>query len=338
MPKCNLLKLHVAVNRVDSHNHPTCSFEVRRGLVLKEIQKRVHANPTLPVRRVYDEVIEIDSGDSDDCPAFSNVRSRIKRFRSEFIPGIPKSIQDVVFDGDWAKTWKGRTFLSHQENNVGIAVFTTKKLLKALHKADCLYVDGTFRTAPKPYQQFFTMHGKLNGFVVPLVFVLMTGKSSYQYRRVFQHVKQQVLHVTGHPLAPCKIVCDFEKSLHIAVQFEFPTVRLLGCHFHFGQSLWRKIQQIGLATSYRNDQRLKKAIRKFMSMGFIPTILVRQNFVLLRSTGRVQRLINTYPLLDQWLDYVDLIYVNRNALFPPTTWNVYDRNIDTRTNNHVEGD
>lgn len=326
------------MNRVDTHNHPTCSFEVRRGLVLKEMNKRIQQNPTLPVRRVYEDVIQIDSGDSDDCPIFTNVRSRAKRFRSKFMPSIPRNIQDVVVDGVWAKTWKGRKFLTYQDNNIGVAVFTTKRLCKALQKADCLYVDGTFRTAPHPYKQFLTIHGKLNGFVVPMVFVLMTGKTSFQYRRVFAHVKQQVLLVTGQPLAPTKVVCDFEKSLHIAVQFEFPRAKLLGCHFHFGQSLWRRIQKLGLSENYKNDRRLKKQIRKFMSIGFLPSLLVRQNFGLLRTSARVQRLVITYPRLDNWLDYIDMIYVNRNALFPPTTWNVYDRSSYTRTNNHVEGE
>jgi MULE transposase domain len=336
--KISFFKFCIAVNRIDTHNHPTCSFNVRRGLVLKEIHKRVQENPTLPVRRVYDDVIQIDSGDSDDCPTFSNVRSRAKRFRSKFMPAIPRTIQDVVVDGDWAKTWKGRKFLTYQDNNMGLAVFTTKRLLKALQKADCLYVDGTFRTAPRPYQQFLTIHGKLNGFVVPMVFVLMTGKTSFQYRRVFAHVKQQVLLVTRQPLTATKVVCDFEKSLHIAVHFEFPRAKLLGCHFHFGQSLWRKIQKVGLSANYDNDRCFKKTIRKFMSMGFLPSLLVRQNFGLLRNCARVQRLINTYPRLDNWLDYVDTIYVNRNALFPPATWNVFDRDRDTRTNNHVEGE
>lgn len=305
---------------------------------MKDLHRKIQENPTQPVRRAYDDVIQIDSGDSDDVPAFTNVRSRAKRFRSQFIPPIPNGINNVHIIGDWAKTWKGRQFLSFQDNNMGIAVFTTKRFLKSLQQADSLYVDGTFRTAPSPYKQFMTIHGNVNGFVVPLVFVLLTGKTSVQYRRVFQHVKQQVFNVTHLLLNPNKVVCDFEKSVHIALQFEFPRTRLLGCHFHFGQSLWRKVQQVGLAASYNNDRRLRKVIRKFMSLGFLPTMLVMQNFTLLRSGRRVQRMMNTYPALVQWLDYVDVTYVKRNSLFPPPTWNVFDRRSDTRTNNHVEGE
>lgn len=95
-------------------------------------------------------------------------------------------------NGEWAKTWKGKKFLTHLDNGVGVAVFTTKRFLKALQKADCLYFDGTFHTAPKPYLQLVTVHGKIGGFVVPLVFILSTGKDTVQYRSVFRHLKAEV--------------------------------------------------------------------------------------------------------------------------------------------------
>jgi hypothetical protein len=325
------------VNHADTHCHGPDTFSVRRGLVLKRIQEQVEANPTEPVRRVYDEVITIDSGDSDDLPAFQSVRSRAKRFRSKFMPPIPGSIDDVAINGEWCKTWKGRSFLSFIDNNLGVAVFTTKKLLRSLQKADFWYLDGTFRTAPLPYKQFLTIQGYLNGFVVPMVFVLLPGKLSVLYRRVLQHIKQRIWQITGSQVAPNKIVCDFEKSLHIAIQFEFPRTKIMGCYYHFCQSLWRRVQGVGLAGSYIRDRKLKQFIRRIMAIAVIPTLLVMQNFQLLCSGRRFDRLIVHYPNLQQWVNYVDRIYVGRNANFPPASWNVYDRNSDTRTNNHLEG-
>jgi hypothetical protein len=112
---------------------------------------------------------------------------------------------------------------------------------------------------------------------------------------------------------------------------------LSGCYFHFNESLWRHIQQIGLARDYQQDCRLNKVIRRVMAIGFLPTLLVRQNFLLLRNSRRVQRLINTYPTLDEWLEYVQTTYIDQDSHFPPAIWNVYDRKCDTRTNNHLAG-
>jgi hypothetical protein len=51
-------------------------------------------------------------------------------------------------------------------------------------------MDGTFRTSPSLYRQYFSIHGKYRIRVICLVNVLMTGQLIGQYRQTFQVVKQ----------------------------------------------------------------------------------------------------------------------------------------------------
>ena len=306
-------------------------------MILKKIQIEVSKDPTVPVRRQYDKVVAEDSSNSDETPLFSNVRSRCKRFRSALLPRIPRSIQNVVMPGEWKRTRKGQTFLRVLDNNIGIAVFASRKMLFALQKAKRLFIDGTFRTAPKPYLQFITVHGELDGFVVPVAFALSTGKLAFQYRKIFQALKREVTNVTNNGLHPDRIITDFESGLMTAISFEFPRSKVSGCYFHFNQSLWRGIQRYGLSTMYKRDKKLRKVIRRVMSIGFLPTLLVRQNFYLLRTSRRTQLAIARHPRAGDWLDFIERNYIQRNSLFPPTVWNVYDRSCSTRTNNHAEG-
>lgn len=322
---------------MDQHSHGCDTLAVRRGLLLKRMHENIVENPTQPVRRIYDQVVVNDSGDSDDVASFSGVRTRTKLFRSQLVPPIPSTIYDVDITGQWTKTWKGKTFLRFLDNNCGVAIFTTKRFLKALQETDCMYLDGTFRTSPHPYNQFVTIHGNIGGFIVPLVFILMTGKTTAQYTAVLQHLKQEVQTVTNRALGPRRVITDFEHSLKLAVETEFPNSRWSGCYFHFTQSLWIHVQQVGLAAHYRNDRKLRKMVRKIMAIGFLPTLLVRHNFALMRNSRRTQRLVNRFPSLDDWLDYVERTYVSQNAVFPPAKWNVFDRKCKTRTNNHIEG-
>jgi hypothetical protein len=254
---------------------------------LKKIQVAVSADPTLPVRRQYDKVVAQDSSDSDETPLFSSVRSRCKRFRSALLPSIPRSIQDVVIPGEWQRTRKGKKFLRIVDNNIGIAVFSSRKMLSSLQKAKSLFIDGTFRT--------------------------------------------------DHDLKPNHIITDFENGLMTAIAFEFPRSRLSGCYFHFNQSLWRGVQRFGLTTAYKQDRKLRKLIRRVMSIGFLPTLLVRQNFNLLRASRHTLVIIARHPRAGDWMGYIERNYVQRGSLFPPSVWNVYDRSCSTRTNNHAEG-
>lgn len=210
-------------------------------------------------------------------------------------------------------------------------------MLSALQKAKRLFIDGTFRTAPKPYTQFITVHGEIGGFVVPVAFVLSTGKLAFQYRKIFQVLKREVTILTNNDLQPDQIITDFEKGLMTAIAFEFPRSKLSGCYFHFTQTLWRGVQRFGLSTVYKQDRKLRKMVRRVMSIGFLPTLLVRQNFNLLRASRRTQVTIARHPRAGDWLDFIERNYVQQNSAFPPSVWNVYDRSCSTRTNNHAEG-
>ena len=57
-------------------------------------------------------------------------------------------------------------------------------------------MDATFRTRPRPYFQYATIHGLYLDRVVPLVHILMSGKTEAMYRSVLRHVSRRVERVT----------------------------------------------------------------------------------------------------------------------------------------------
>ena len=85
-------------------------------------------------------------------------------------------------------------------------------------------------------------------------------------------------------------MCDFEQALITAIQTELHNTRIEGCHFHF--KIWRHVKEHGLTRAYRNHERVKKVIRKVVSIGLhMPTAIVRNNFALLRTENRIQQLL-----------------------------------------------
>ena len=76
--------------------------------------------------------------------------------------------------------------------------------------------------------------GKVNGAVVPIFSVLMTGKTEALYREVFRML---VVRLEGITISHIKT--DFEKALMNAARHEFHGVSISGCWFHFCQSLFR---------------------------------------------------------------------------------------------------
>ena len=94
----------------------------------------------------------------------------------------------------------------------------------------------------------------------------MTDRNIADYKHFFQTLKIKIRQVTGHRWRPRRVICDFEQALLVAVEKELRHAQISGCYFHFNQSLWRKVQNLGLAASYRQHRELKKVIRKVMAI------------------------------------------------------------------------
>jgi len=95
---------------------------------------------------------------------------------------------------------------------------------------------------------------------------------------VLHHVKSQIRRLVHGRWRPQRVAVDFEQSLMIAIQTELPGALVSGCYFHFCQSLWRHMQDVGLTIQYRENANVQAVVRKVMALAFLPVLLVRQNF------------------------------------------------------------
>jgi hypothetical protein len=220
------------------------------------------------------------------------------------------------------------------DNNWGFLVFATRENMIALQRCKYVFIDGTFKTASRPYYQHVTIHGRYRNRVVHLASCLMTGKTIGQYRQVLKAIKRGIRLATGHRFKPRFIVCDFELSIITAVETELRGAKVCCCVFHFRQSIFRKVINLGLKRAYVRDNYVTRVIQKCMSLCFLPMPLVRVSYLQLVGIAGVNAMINNYPRLRDFFQYIRLTYFDGN--FRPAIWNCYNRSSVARTNNFVE--
>ena len=104
------------------------------------------------------------------------------------------------------------------DTNWGITIFSSLEQLQILADSRFLLADGTFKTAPPPYAQLYTLHGIQNNRRVPLVFALMTNKATADYVRLLQLLHRYIRRATGGRLFdPEMIITDYELGMINAV-------------------------------------------------------------------------------------------------------------------------
>ena len=135
---------------------------------------------------------------------------------------------------------------------------------------------------------------------------------------------------------------DFEQATINAIHNHFNDVRVTGCFFHLQQCIWRKIQQLGLTSAYREeDGECALNARGLAALAFVPASNVVQAFTELVShrdfDERLQPLVDYFE--DTWIGRPSLAGTRRPPVFPIELWNVYTRTVNNehRTNNSIEG-
>ena len=66
------------------------------------------------------------------------------------------------------------------------------------------------------------------------------------------------------------MMLDFEAATWAALKEVYPTVKLLGCVYHWKQAVWRKIQEVGLQRSYGARGDVYRLLSKVMALPYLP--------------------------------------------------------------------
>lgn len=177
----------------------------------------------------------------------------------------------------------------------------------------------------------YTIHGGKNGNYVPLGFALLPLKTENCYTRMWNLLisKCRELKLT---ISPEHTHIDFELAMHNSLRTVFPSAKIDCCRFHMGQSLWRKIQSVGLSTQYKDKTTdIGKWLTMFFGLPILPSNEVEDCFV-----EDVMSVAPTDSKCHQFSDYILETYISSTAKFRPEMWSAVPCAELKRTTNGPE--
>ena len=142
-------------------------------------------------------------------PSFPECRSQMHRARRRNMPALPRTIADIDLPGDWSQTLAGDEFVLHKDART--LILGTAANLELLTQSSVIFMDGTFKAAPRLFTQLFTLHGVFREHVVPLIFCLLPDKQRQTYYDIFGVLKRH-LAIDDQELEPPTIISDFESG------------------------------------------------------------------------------------------------------------------------------
>jgi hypothetical protein len=172
---------------------------------------------------------------------------------------------------------------------------------------DGLYVDGTFKSAPKFFHQLFTIHG------------LTMCKLRFSYRPINFQRPMRIIRING--IRCCEIVvnvfptivyADFEIAINNAVTTAWPVLEVKACRFHLGKTWWRKMQSLGLRKQHgKKDSEVSQFLKKIFGLSLLPPAEVCDCFALDFISG-----LPNDKRVEQFCDYLLENYIDADSTFP----------------------
>ncbi|XP_074613660.1 uncharacterized protein LOC141873533 [Acropora palmata] len=150
---------------------------------------------------------------------------------------------------------------------------------------------------------------------------------SSRKRKDYCKVLKKILDVLPTAPAVRKIIAFYEQTLWSVLHQVLPDATIKGCVYHWTQLAWKKIQQLGLQTTYNSDKETNLFLRKFMALPFLPEEEILAMFV------RLWVQATTSPL-QLFVQYVSTSWIY-NTTWPPSTWSVFCSVV--RSDKDVEG-
>lgn len=238
------------------------------------------------------------------------VKRALRAERSAHMPRDPDSLAQFIIQGDWTTTGgiNPVNFLLHDNGPDAadrIVIFGTDENLRRLAASTRWFMDGNFSMAPTIFAngQLYVILSKYNNIVLPAVFALLQRKNQTTYEYLFTVILEKCQQLQLH-IDPRDIHLDFEYATMRAIEAVFGNaVDVHGCFFHLCQSTFRKIQQLGLQTTYEENAAFKEFCGMLDALAFLPLNDVEAGMQFVRTQ------MPDIALADSLLEYFDTNYV-----------------------------
>lgn len=270
---------------------------------------------------------------------FPEVKGTLENFRKQKYGKAPINCEEIKREFEKPEIFEYLGRSRHRERGIFFntvqfgdgfenCIFSSEKCIALIKEnvtiEDRFFImDATFRiTARGIFMQSLIIHAQFGNKTFPIVFVLMSRKTTNAYYSVLKYVHENLI-----PLVGSGIIIDFEKAERLAISRLNTGIVIYGCWFHFCQALRRKLASLGeLFELVRMNDEAKTIFSQFQCLALLPADMIEDAFKKLSKKA-----LKISLLFAQFIDYFDKEWIK---IVKPKHFSVFMRG--TRTTGSAE--
>jgi len=320
------------LTRIASHNHPPpTTAEISEDRFVSSLRGAARDEFHRSARSIFTEAVANHA--VPPGVAYRSVKHALYNEKRRNLPQTPTTRDDIEIGGAWGSTLRGDRFVIPGPDK-DMLLFATDLNIRKLATCNLWLMDGTFKCVPTLFGQFYTIHGEIGGYIVPLFFALLPNKQATTYRAMFQRLVSYAT-ILGVQLQPVELLTDCEAAVLTVVKDLWPNASHRICYFHFVQANYRyATENCGLTVPYREDPQVQSLLRRFWALAYLPVISIGLMFSELSAEAASHPMHSVGLLL--YVAYFERQWMRNNSV-PKKLWNIHHVAAGKRTNNDVEG-
>jgi hypothetical protein len=301
------------------HTHAFDPIKIKNFKTIVELNAKSTVNMGTNISIITSITSKLDEENILKLPKYKSLNDKCARIKKlvfknfkPFFDDIPLFLQTDLNNNKFLQYDTGVNSLDR------FIIFFSENNVNHLKHVDVVLVDGTFWSVPYNFQQLVTINCFMFGRFYPLCYFVMQSKKTLSYFEAFKKFKN----MTGANFKT--IVVDFETGLINALSLVFSDSSIFGCTFHFGQSMWRKIQNLGLSNDYKKDKNIRKILRMALNLIFVPIEKVKAEFARIFEKAKT----HSSEKIIEFLNFLFNNYigeVGKKPLYNIEFWNCHSR-------------
>lgn len=233
---------------------------------------------------------------------YDRLMYRVKGTNRPKLPGSASEIEltEEYINYDHFKNGPTKFLLvDSSRNGERIMIFATENSLRKMAECDKSSGDGTFKQAPKFFEQLYTIHGYYEG---QWVFGILPNKKEVTYVR-FLRLFQAQMDEIGVQFKVGQFQIDFKLATINAI-WGVIKCEVKGCSFHFCSSLIHQTQKLGLSTRYKKDTITRKIVRHSMALLHLKPEEIEEAFELVAAMANDESDDNIRAKIVEFIKYM----------------------------------
>ena len=205
------------------------------------------------------------------------LKRRARDKKQGITPADPREARELDIPDAYAVMADGRQFSQHDSGPESadtptdrVIVFATDRMLGVLASSEQVFADGNFSMSPRAFLQTYVFRALVGDRSVTAAYFLLSRKTRDAYEHLLNALVNRCAEL-GSVFCPRALNTDFESAILKASQLVFgPNCRKGTCYYHLSQSIWRKMQEFGPQTTYKEEEVAELSFGRILALAFLP--------------------------------------------------------------------